>query len=199
MEKIKQFLLHISLTAWFAGISIPLAYFHFWHTSALPDTKIVQEKIQSISEPGSWVVGHFLDERCPCSRAVISKLIERKVNSNVIEKIFLVNSTNENNPKLAAVGFSVFNISESDLQDKFSLDGLPAMSIIDSQKKIKYFGGYSEKNIHRFTKLKDQRILASLQNGQQVLAKPRFGCAISKKLQTKLDPLNLKYGDWKNE
>ena len=194
MKKIlKKYLVHFSLSAWLVGLSIPMIYFHAWHSAALPEVQLKQDFLKTQISEDSWEMVHFVDQSCLCSNFVANHLVARASDKSLNEMVYMLGDSEEVFNALKDKGYKVQKIHGEFLVEKFGITGVPAFAIFSPGKKLKYFGGYNERSINKFSKIKDLEILELVRQGKDVSKLPQFGCANSKALQAKLDPLRLKY------
>jgi hypothetical protein len=138
-----------------------------------------------------WFALHVMAEQCNCSRRVLEHLIERGGDPSLSEKVVLIGSDEELRRRLTARGFGFETLTAEQLHDRYGVDGAPLLLVIDPQGRVAYSGGYSTR---AGGEPRDSEILAALQGGGRPEALPLFGCAVSRELQRKLDPLGMKYG-----
>lgn len=194
-EKLKKYLLQFSLTAWMVGLSIPMIYFHAWHSAALPEVELKQDYLKTQISVENWQLVHFVDQNCLCSNFVARHLVNRSSEKNINELVYLLGESQEVYEALIQADYQVVKLKDEELVEKFGITGVPAFAVFSPGKKLRYFGGYNERTINKFSKIKDLEILKLIQQGKDVSKLPQFGCANSKALQAKLDPLRLKYGE----
>lgn len=136
---------------------------------------------------------HVLDLRCPCSMRIVQSLICRKALSNEFEKVLLVDNRDEIAEKLRLAGFQVEELSRDEIFRNYGFESAPMLVVTDSDSRIAYAGGYTSRK--QGLDIDDVEIIRSIRSGVPLENKPVFGCAVSRELQQKLDPLGIKYGD----
>lgn len=191
------------LAAWFLGISIPMIYFHAFHNTPLPKETPKQSNlkafVKSLDSNKTWTNIHFITDQCLCSNELAKYLVERKAQKDISELVIIVGKSSVFEKKIKTAGYETKHISEKDLAQKIGITGIPLYVILDQNQQLKYYGGYSERVINKTTVFKDLEILKETKKGKSVTSLPKFGCAVSSDLQARLDPFNLKYGDWNHE
>ena len=196
IDKIKKYAVYFSLGAWVLGVSLPLIYFHAWHSVPLPQTDLrVENLLEDLgAELDRWQMLHFVDAACLCSNFVAQHLVERGPQAGLRERVIVLDTTKlEVSEALSAKDFEVQRLAAEEMARRYNITSVPALVVFDKQKRLRYYGGYSDRTIHKYTKIKDIEIYQELLAGRFPKDLPQFGCASSKELQAKLDPLRLKY------
>ena len=136
-----------------------------------------------------WTVAHVLYAACPCSRRVVTHLIERRPIDGVTEVVLVVGHLRAE-PALRDAGFSVVNVDVDDLA-RLGIDAAPAFVVVDGDGAVRHAGGYTAHK--QGLDYADVEAVDALRNGDVVTALPVLGCAMTRELQRALDPLLLKY------
>lgn len=145
-----------------------------------------------------WRLVHVLAVDCPCSKAVANALSDRRANPALLERIVLLKTTDDADPRplsdtLSAAGFTVeARLSGQPIEGQ-TIDGGPWLLIVGPDGQVAYSGGYAASRPKVGVPLQDLQLLERLKAGQPVEILPAFGCATDRKLQRQLDPLGLKY------
>jgi hypothetical protein len=137
-----------------------------------------------------WLAVHFLYAACRCSQRVLSHLAERKALPDVSERLVLVGAQPTYEAAARKAGFAVDVITPEQLSLRYGLTAAPLLVVADPQDRVRYVGGYSERK--QGLELADLAIIADLRAGRVRAELPLFGCAVSRSLQTLLDPLGLR-------
>ena len=89
----------------------------------------------------------------------------------------------------------MINFSTQELKSRFStsIKGVPLLVIYNKEKTTHYIGGYARAAITPLTDINITQFLTTLRQGKKLSSLPVIGCTVSKKYQTLLDPLGLKY------
>src|ERR1700687_5726023 len=196
-ERVGSVLLWIWLPSTLIVISLLMA----GHLLTLPkpildpkQVKALQASVFTKTQTPTWSVFHVLAEKCGCSAKVADHLVERGAKSLYAERVLWIGHDTGIGTRLAGRGFALETISAGQLKAKYGIEGAPLMVVVKREGRVTYSGGYSR---WKQGVPEDDQILANLAAGGSAAALPLFGCAISRELQKKLDPLGLKYA--KNE
>lgn len=165
------------------------------HLVTLPKPQIDEHLRKSLDSTlplhrGSWFVLHVLAENCQCSQGVLSHLLSRGPEAFLSEKVLFIGNQEPARSRLLERGFSFESITPGELQTRYRIEGAPVMLVINQQGQVAYSGGYSATNQGA---PQDLAIFRALALGTEVKPLPLFGCAVSRALQKRLDPLGLKY------
>ena len=184
----------IVLGLWVLLISIVITLMHSWHLISfeLPSFAKSPSKHQAFDdrEMNQWYVYHILGEGCSCSTLIMNFLTSRKELDGVNEKILWVGKQDTWKKKAENNGFAFELVN---YKEKSELAGLPAMLIFDGAKQ-KYTGGYANRFISTTAHIQADEIIKKTMSRNNLASLPIRGCALSKRLQDYIDPLNIKYG-----
>jgi hypothetical protein len=181
---------------------VPSSYLLAGHLLTLPrpdQSEVLRAALRDRRVPGNpdrWTALHVLYADCGCSRRILDHLLERRALPGLDERIVLVLGEDETEagalrPPALAAGFTFEVLTPEDLEARLGVESSPLLVIADPAGAARYVGGYTDRK--RGPDIEDAAILARLRQGERVAPLPVFGCATSKKLQRKLDPLSLKY------
>ena len=137
-----------------------------------------------------WKRAHILSGSCGCSRKVADALLERGPRSDVLEEVVLVEDQKALGQRLRAAGFAVRDEAVENLVRDYGVQAAPLVVIYRPDGSVAYQGAYAAR---RSQPPEDETFLARARAGQAVEPYPLFGCAVSKDLQERTDPLRLKY------
>ncbi len=139
-----------------------------------------------------WKAVHLLSTNCPCSRKVSAHLLQRGPLPGLQEYVVLAGSDAALAQHLTQAGFHVQTRSVDEIANKFHVPGAPWFILVSPAQKIFYAGGYS---VHQGAgkEYEDQQIWQSAISGLPSKTLPVYGCALGRRLQRKIDPLQLKY------
>ena len=141
-----------------------------------------------------WRIVHFLAAACPCSAAVAASLIERGPVPGVDETAVVLDADDAGlGNRLSAAGFLPSDKPADQLAESLNVTGGPMLVIIEPNGKIAYRGGYAAQRPRPGVALQDLTLLAQLRRGEPAPSLPAFGCATSRWLKSRTDPLGLKY------
>lgn len=172
---------------WGSGISLVMASLTSFHTlSFFPDLSLAAKSTEA------WTMTHVLGEGCKCSQQVYKYLLERGPQKDVAENVVILGSMKEEEGRLAARGFKVLHRDAREIASEKAV-GVPFLLITSPRGEAVYAGGYTSHTIKEKTPLYDLKILASLQGGKPSEEFPIFGCAVSQRIQSLMDPFSFKY------
>ncbi len=182
------------------GVSFFITTLHSWHNVSFkfnePQSRnFIPHLVNEIKEHN---VIHFLTPACSCSKVIFDHLLTRAPlsDANHSEKIVLLDDLDfEITRKLQASGYDVTTLRMAELKEdlKSAVMAVPLLLIFDSEKDLRYAGGYSEKIITPFSKIDVLDFLAKIKQGDKLTSYPVKGCAVSKEYQKLLDPMGIKY------
>lgn len=190
MKKFKKFGLSILITSWVIAILFVTSTMHAGHLVSFKNSVVSNlEEIGILEKSKKWGMVHVLGKGCSCSEFVADHLIKRGPKKDADEKILIVGDF-DYSKKLKEAGFNVGEYKNT----KGFIKGVPMLVVHDADNTVQYSGGYAPHVITPVTPIEDLKIYKDLQHGSKdVIAYGIMGCAVSKKLQKLLDPLNLKY------
>jgi hypothetical protein len=180
--------------AWFVAVSVPAVYQLAEHTLSLPMP--VPDKLQAAMmarhDAQRWTVVHVLYSECGCSKRVGDWLTERTPIEGAVERVIVVGDDHDELvTRLRVRGLDVEVTSAQDLVDHYGVVAAPLFVVSAPSGEVRYVGGYTEQK--RGPVIRDRGIVEALERGERVEALPVLGCAVSKDLQRRVDPLALKY------
>jgi hypothetical protein len=192
----KRVLSHVALGAWSAVLLVGGAYLLAAHVAPLPQPShealaadVAHERRPD--ESGQWLALHALFTECGCSQRVIAHLLSRRPLQGVKERVLLVGGSAE--PRYAAdlraAGYRVDELDETSLGDRYGFEGVPAFALVDPHDRVRYLGGYTRTK--QGADFVDVGATRAALRGETVTPLPVFGCAVSRSLQERRDPLRL--------
>ncbi len=149
------------------------------------------ELLKAPSASTGWTMTHVLGENCKCSSEVAKYLIRRGPLQETNENVILLGSLKEQD-QLQLRGFKVSHRDARSIASEKAV-GVPFLMIHTPQGNNVYAGGYAKDFIRENTPIQDQEILSYLQGGKTPAELPIFGCAVSHRIQSLLDPMGFKY------
>lgn len=184
------------LWAWALGVSLVLAGLMAPHWTTLPRPEAGRSALPALAQQADglrWTSYHVLFADCPCSRSVLVSLLDRgpQQGPDRREVLLLVGEATELAQRATAAGFELRELSPAQLQADYGAEAAPLLLIAAPDGSLAYSGGHTQRR--RAAALEDQRLLAELRSGRPVRPLPVYGCGISNELQSRLDPLGLKY------
>jgi hypothetical protein len=170
------------------------------HLYALPKPQAADRSMQravnglrSSAEADHWLVVHVLYAQCRCSRRILDHLAKSDRPPGVSEKLLLVGTLPELEPRLRELsgrGFDIVNVTSTELRDRFHVQAAPLLLVLAPDGAVRYAGGYTDRK--QGLDVRDTAIVRELIANGTARELPLFGCAVSKELQRLLDPLALK-------
>lgn len=150
------------------------------------------ESQRAWSTPGSgrWSAVHVLDLKCPCSRAVLDRVRARGARHDITEVVALIHGKPEVQQSLEAAGFAVENVAPEQLEPELGVTAAPVLVVRAPDGTPRYVGAYAAR---RTRPPEDMGLIDAALAGHPAAPFPLFGCAVSRALQQRLDPLHLKY------
>lgn len=192
-----HWLIHTCLGSWVVLMIIIGASLMANHWVPLPRPEVEQTasraslaSFQSADVSHHWTAIHFLFAGCPCSRRVLDHLLEQSPHEGVSERIVLIGDASEVGEKAEARGYTVDCVAPEQLLAKYGVEAAPLLLIVDPNGQHRYIGGYTSRK--QLLDIQDRAILDSLMSGQEVKPLPLFGCAVSERLKSIVDPLGFK-------
>jgi hypothetical protein len=192
-----QWFVHTCLGSWAVLMVIIGASLMVNHWVPLPrpqgtaiSSKASLASFQADEAEHRWTAVHFLYAECPCSRRVLNHLLEQSPREDAIERIVLIGDAPELAMKAEAQGYKVDCVAPAELLAEYGVEAAPLLMVVDPDGQERYIGGYTSRK--QLLDVQDRAILDSLMAGQEVEPLPLFGCAVSGRLKSLVDPLGLK-------
>jgi hypothetical protein len=142
---------------------------------------------------GAAHLTHALAVECPCSGRILAYLEERGAVPGVAEEVLLVGGDPALVERLRARGFAVSVLDEAELAQR-GIVGVPSLVVWRPDGTAAYRGAYAPRP--QMDPI-DLDLLAEVREGTAPEPMPIFGCAVSRGLQLRLDPLRIKYSLWR--
>lgn len=184
------------LGAWGLGVSLVLAGLMVPHWTPLPRPEAGQASLPALvreADGQRWTSYHVLFGECPCSRGVLEALINRGPTQTPDQRevLLLVGEAPDLARRIADAGFGSRQLTQAELRTDYGAEAAPLLLIAAPDGRLAYSGGHTTRR--RGAALEDLRLLAELRADRPVRPLPVFGCGVSSELQSRLDPLGLKY------
>lgn len=139
-----------------------------------------------------WLAVHVLYASCRCSLRVLEHLARGRRPEHVSEKLLVVGDAGELagvRRMLAPAGFDVTRVTPEELRAHFHVQSAPLLLVVDPGDVVRYAGGYSDRK--QGLRLRDVEIIRDLVAQRRPEELPLFGCAVSRELQSLLDPISV--------
>ena len=192
-----------ALSAWFVGLLVVGATLLARHVLALPAPSAASDgrlrhaiaaldasdpRVGGATEP-SWSAVHVLYASCRCSERIAEHLAASVRPARLRETVLFIGHDEALEGALTSHGFRVQELSEDALATAFGIDAAPLFVIENERAELLYVGGYTERKQGLATR--DLSIVRDLRAGLSVAPLPIFGCAVSRELREKTNPLAL--------
>ncbi len=176
---------------WFVLLSIPFSMMMGAHTLSLKPSK--SGNLKDLNGRSSWTIMHFLNPECGCSEKVFKSLAGRHPKTkNIEEKVFVLGKKPEWVNTLKARGYSVVTDTMDYYSEKYQINAVPQLVIIDEGKKLHYSGGYSSKR-GPASIVEDEEIFKQVASNKSTVERPIYGCVNGSDNQKKTDLIGYKY------
>jgi hypothetical protein len=177
------------------GTSLSAAHFYTLPKPAPEDPGLRHSvnALRSAAEDRAWLAVHVLYAQCRCSRRILDHLGSSKRPSGIREKLLVVGQLDAIEPALRRIrgrGFEVVRTTATELRDQFHVASAPLLLVLSPDGRAVYSGGYTERK--QGPTPRDGEIIARLMENQPTQELPLFGCAVSKELQSLLDPIGIR-------
>jgi thioredoxin-related protein len=147
-----------------------------------------------IHQRDRWLVLHVVFDECACSERVLDHLLADPRPPGVAERIILVTEHRAARAAwIAAIparGFELDVVTPEQLAAEYHIEAAPLLVIVDPHDTVRYVGGYTPRK--QAADVRDLAVIAAVQRGEAVEPLPTFGCAISRALNSRLDPLGIR-------
>lgn len=187
LTRLKKSVFFILIGLWISGVTYVMSLMTPLHAlSFFPDRQ------WAVKTSSSWSLTHVLGPGCKCSQRVYQYLLERGPQSSVEEVVVLLGEMKGEEKRLQERGFQVQPREARELASEKAV-GVPFLLITSPAGDAVYAGGYSHQTLRADSPVRDLEILDSLRGGKTPQEFPIFGCAVSRRIQSLIDPLSLKY------
>ena len=195
LRALGQTLARLGLSIWFVAMVAVCATLLGRHLLALPrpvnDAALARamSSLRGPSGAGSWMAVHVLYAECGCSKKIADHVLSGGRPRDVTERVLLIGRDAELEARFASVGMPVALATEDDAATRFHVVAAPALVVVAPDDTVRYAGGYTERK--QGPDPRDLAILAAIRAGRDVAPLPIFGCAVSARLRSTLNPLGL--------
>ena len=188
----------VALALWVPGVSLVLVTQMIPHWVPLPAPSLAAQRparaLASLLDAqgrAGWQRVHVLYADCGCSQRVLEDLLERAHGAASSDFLLLVGEADDQAARARAAGLPHARVTPAALEARFGLVAAPLLLVLDPERRLVYSGGHTDRK--RGLDLRYEAISDRLEAGESVESLPAFGCAVSRELQQRLDPLGLKY------
>jgi hypothetical protein len=185
----------LGLWGWFALMVLVSASLLGRHLLALPRPPADQALARSMAslrtpdDAGRWMAVHILDAECKCSRRIAEHLLASERPVGLSEHVLLVGTDTDLESQLSARGFQVTRVEPTQLFSQYRVQAVPLLVLAAPDGTLRYAGGYTARK--QGPDPRDLAIVADARAGRATEPIPVFGCAVSRQLQSAVNPLGL--------
>ena len=183
------------IVVWIVVVSLALGSLGVSHLAALPkpddEARVARAALALRRDPSRDFVVHVIYAGCSCTARLFAHLVERKPFPGAAELILFVGDDNTKREAAERAGYSFRSVTSDELASEFGLEVAPVMLAFDTTGALRYVGGYFDKPAARSAL--DGQIRQRILDGASPDPLPVFGCAVSTRLQRKVDPLGVVY------
>ena len=196
-SRLRTLALRLGFAVWAAAMLLIGSVLMAGHWLALPlpaaVDPILKRALAQLDDgaQGQWQLVHVMYSECRCSQRTLDYLSSRATPDGVKERILLVGKDATRASQARSHGFLVEEITAEELKLRFNIESAPLLIAIDPSGALRYVGGYTQHQ--QGLDYQDLEILADLRANRPNPTLPAYGCAVSKELQSYLDPIGIKY------
>jgi hypothetical protein len=197
-QQIRRIAARVAFFLWIPAVMVPGSYLLARHVLTLPkpastDPALARAlgQLRGADGRNSWLALHVLYGECGCSQRVLAKLLLRGPAPQVEERIVFIGGDDAGpEARARALGYTFERVTREQLVERYHLESAPLFVVADPANRVRYVGGYTDRKQGEV--IRDRDVLTKLVQGQDVEPLPTFGCAVSKKLESALNPLGLR-------
>jgi hypothetical protein len=185
----------LGLTVWFVLMVAVGATLLGRHLIALPrpanDLALSQamSSLRGAGGAGRWMMVHVLYAQCACSQKIAEHVLAGGRPADVTERVVMIGHDTDIEARFADVGWPIARVTEDEAATRFHVVAAPTLAVVAPDDSVRYVGGYTERK--QGPDPRDLAILAAARTGRDVPPLPIFGCAVSARLRSSLNPLGL--------
>jgi hypothetical protein len=154
-----------------------------------PALALAMSSLRGADGVGRWMNVHVLYAECLCSQQIADHLLAGNRPADVAERVLLIGHDPKLEERFATAGLRLTNVSEDEAATRFGVVAAPTFVVVAPDGTVRYVGGYTERK--QGPDPRDLAILARARMGEDVAPLPIFGCAVSARLRSSLNPLGL--------
>lgn len=132
---------------------------------------------------------HVLYAECRCSLRIAEHLQTTTRLRDVSEHVVLVGQSDALRATLAARGFDVSTVNADELEATYAIEAVPLLVVVGPDGTVRYSGGYTTSK--QGPAPRDREIIERARRRESTEPLPVFGCAASRALRDRLDPIGL--------
>jgi hypothetical protein len=183
------------LLAWVPGTICGLAALMLNHFVSMPNPDDLERLRKGVlgftqGDHGFRLV-HVIYQDCSCTNNLFTHLMDRGAFPEAEETILFIGKDNERRLKAARAGFRFREISSATLTEQLGVEAAPLLIVLSNDGgRLAYIGGYYDEPAT--IRALDEAVFASVEGGATPDPLPLYGCAVSERLQSAIDPLGLR-------
>jgi len=193
----RTLLARVAFAVWVPVVMLIGAFLLGRHLLALPapgelDAALTRDvaRARGADDRGKWFALHVLYAGCGCSQQVLTTLLARAPSPTLPERIVMVGDHDPNlERQVRALGYEFETMSTEALAATYHSEAAPLLVLADPAGHLRYVGGYTDRK--RSPLVRTTELLARTVGGAHVDPLPVFGCAVSARLQNKVNPFGL--------
>lgn len=195
LHGLRRWMGRFGLGVWFVVMVVVGSTLLGRHLIALPrpakDVALGQAmaSMRGPGDAGRWLAVHVLYADCQCSQRIADHLLATHRPGDVAERVLLIGHDAVLEARLATAGIAVVQTDENDAAVKYHVAAAPLFVVVAPDGAVRYAGGYTERK--QGPDPRDLDILADARAGRAIAPLPLFGCAVSARLRSELNPLGL--------
>ncbi len=195
LRNLRLWLGRLGLLIWLFAMAAGGATLLGRHLIALPrpakDAALAQAmgSMRGPGDAGLWMAVHVLYADCQCSQRIAEHLLAGRRPREVAERVLLIGHDPDLEARFDAAGISVVRTDENDAAVHYHVSAAPLFVVIAPDGTVRYAGGYTERK--QGPDPRDLNILADARADRAVTTLPVFGCAVSARLRSAMNPLGL--------
>jgi hypothetical protein len=195
VKGLRRRLSRLGLTAWFVVMLAIGATLLARHVVALPRPvadEALGRAMASLRMPEDakrWMAVHVLYAECRCSQRIAEHLLSSSRPSDVSERVLLVGRDPDLEGRFAARGLRVVLTDATEVGSRYHVAAVPLLVVVAPDDTVRYAGGYTPRK--QGPDPQDLQLVADARAGRSPATLPVFGCAVSARLKSSLNPLGL--------
>jgi hypothetical protein len=132
---------------------------------------------------------HVLYAECRCSQRIAEHILSSSRPLDVTERVLLIGRDPDLERRFAAHGLRVVLTDSTELGNRYHIAAVPLLVVVAPDDTVRYAGGYTLRK--QGPDPQDLQLVADARAGRAPATLPVFGCAVSARLKSSLNPLGL--------
>jgi hypothetical protein len=195
MRGLRRSLSRFGLTGWFVAMLAIGSTLLARHVVALPrpdaDAALgrAMASLRAPEDAKRWMAVHVLYAECRCSQRIAEHLLSGSRPPDVSERVLLVGHDADLEGRFAARGLRVVLTDSTELGNRYHVAAVPLLVVVAPDDTVRYAGGYTTQK--QGPDPQDLQIVSDARAGRSSTTLPIFGCAVSARLKSSLNPPGL--------